>query len=359
MYFQTKKLINKFKKKISSHSGCCEQKHKNERDDQKSIISDYLGQRKVLLEKEGSKFHFPRNPQYSWERFPLYKNSLFPDLKNFAWLDGDHVDEKFIRSRLGEGKSDKDVEICRKFSEQGYVIIEGLFSPELLDGIWTELEGAVEREEVWNTEGEFLESDEFSLYAKGRILNIHKLVPAFNECFRHEKLIRILEMLLGKEVLPFQTINSFYGSEQAAHSDAVHMTTFPLGFMIAAWVAFEDLDDECGPLIFYPGSHKLEYKMSESISEDLHFENHAYEEFIKEHIKKNDLQPAYFAPCKKGDLLIWHHNLIHGGSEINDKKKTRKSLVSHYFAKDVIAYHEVTGRKLENYDPYEVVAQKK
>ena len=120
--------------------------------------------------------------------FPRYKNSLFPDLKNFAWLDSDHVDEKFIRSRLGEDKSDKDVEICRKFSEQGYVIIEGLFSPELLDGIWTELEGAVERDKVWNTEGEFLESDEFSLYAKGRILNIHKLVPAFNECFRHEKI---------------------------------------------------------------------------------------------------------------------------------------------------------------------------
>ena len=352
-----KNLINKFKKKMSGNIGCAEPQYQSEKDAHKGIISDYLGQDKVVLEKENSMFDFPRNPLCSWERFPRYKNSLFPDLKNFAWLDGDHVDEEFIRSRLGDDKSDKDVEICRKFSEQGYVIIEGLFSPELLDGIWQELERAIELDKVWNTEGEFLESDEFSLYAKGRILNIHKLVPEFNECFRHEKLIRILEMLLGKEVLPFQTINSFYGSEQAAHSDAVHMTTFPLGFMVAAWVAFEDLDSECGPLIFYPGSHKLEYKMSESISDDLHFENHEYEKFIEKHIEANDLQPDYFAPCKKGDVLIWHHNLLHGGSQIKDKKKTRRSLVSHYFAKEVIAYHEVTGRKLEDYDPFAIVAK--
>ena len=35
-----------------------------------------------------------------------------------------------------------------------------------------------------------------------------------------------------------------------------------------------------------------------------------------------------------------------------------KSSADDNFAKDVIAYHEVTGRKLENYDPYEVVAKK-
>ena len=103
-------------------------------------------------------------------------------------------------------------------------------------------------------------------------------------------------MLLGKEVVPYQTINSFYGSEQPAHSDAVHMTTFPLGYMIAAWVAFEDLDEDCGPLVFYPGSHKLDYKMSDSLSEDLKFDNQKYEQFMKEYIDKYDLQPAYFAP---------------------------------------------------------------
>lgn len=351
-----KKLISKFTNKIIP-SMRNKKSRTDEIEKQRNIIRDYLKDPKVVLKKEYSNFFFPRNPLLSWERFPRYKNSLFTPINNFAWLDGEHVDEGFIRSRLGDDKSNEDVEICKKFSEQGYVIIDGLFSPKLLDDIWSELELAIDKDNVWNTEGEFLESDEFSLYAKGRILNIHKLVPKFNDCFHNEKLIRILEMLLGKDVLPFQTINSFYGSEQAVHSDAVHMTTFPLGFMIAAWVAFEDLDSECGPLVVYPGSHKLDYKMSDSISKDLHFDNRKYEIFIQNYIEENDLQPHYFAPCKKGDVLIWHHNLLHGGSKIKDKKKTRRSLVSHYFAKQVIAYHEVTGRKLEDYDPFAVIAK--
>ena len=108
MYFQTKKLINKFKKKISSHSGCCEQKHKNERDDQKSIISDYLGQRKVFLEKKDPSSISLAIRNIHGNAFPYIKILFSLILRILHGWICDHVDEKFIRSRLGEGKSDKD-----------------------------------------------------------------------------------------------------------------------------------------------------------------------------------------------------------------------------------------------------------
>ena len=31
----------------------------------------------------------------------------------------------------------------------------------------------------------------------------------------------------------------------------------PEGFMCGVWVALEDMDMENGPLVYYPGSHKL------------------------------------------------------------------------------------------------------
>ena len=34
---------------------------------------------------------------------------------------------------------------------------------------------------------------------------------------------------------------------------------------------------------------------------------------------------------KKGDLLIWHANLLHGGSKIKNQLLTRWSQVSHYY----------------------------
>ena len=156
---------------------------------EKEKIIDYLRQDKVVLDKDESRFHFPRNPKYSWERFPVFKNTIFPVLKDFAWLDGDHVDENFIRANKTNNMPEKHIELCRQFSEQGYVVIESLFPEELLDSNWHQLEREVEAGNVWNSRGEFLDSnDEFGLYGIGRILNIHKLVPKLNECFRYEEL---------------------------------------------------------------------------------------------------------------------------------------------------------------------------
>ena len=47
---------------------------------------------------------------------------------------------------------------------------------------------------------------------------------------------------------------------------------------------------------------------------------------------------------KKGDVLIWHANLMHGGNKHVDKSKTRKSMVFHYFSENVVSYHEFTQR---------------
>ena len=55
-----------------------------------------------------------------------------------------------------------------------------------------------------------------------------------------------------------------WGSEQAAHSDSIHMTTHPLGYMTAAWIALEEMTPDNGPLIYHPGSHKLPYLLNGS-----------------------------------------------------------------------------------------------
>jgi len=43
-------------------------------------------------------------------------------------------------------------------------------------------------------------------------------------------------------------------------------------------------------------------------------------------------------------MVIWHANLLHGGEPILDPALTRKSMVIHYYAKDVVKYHEITER---------------
>jgi ectoine hydroxylase-related dioxygenase (phytanoyl-CoA dioxygenase family) len=69
----------------------------------------------------------------------------------------------------------------------------------------------------------------------------------------------------------------------------------------------------------------------------------AYEDMIQKKLAENVLSKKTFT-ARKGDILIWHANLFHGGEKHLNKAKTRKSVVFHYFGKDAICYHEITQR---------------
>jgi hypothetical protein len=58
-----------------------------------------------------------------------------------------------------------------------------------------------------------------------------------------------------------------------------------------------------------------------------------YETKIQQKIIKSGIIPEY-GIIKKGDIIIWHANLIHGGSKRNNINLTRKSVVIHYFFKN-------------------------
>jgi ectoine hydroxylase-related dioxygenase (phytanoyl-CoA dioxygenase family) len=57
-----------------------------------------------------------------------------------------------------------------------------------------------------------------------------------------------------------------------------------------------------------------------------------WQKYIHQKIDEYGLKEETFLP-KKGDVFIWHAQLLHGGSPIKNPQITRKSLVSHYFTK--------------------------
>jgi Phytanoyl-CoA dioxygenase (PhyH) len=178
-----------------------------------------------------------------------------------------------------------------------------------------------------------------------RIVNAFEHCEPVSSAVTDPELTRMLSFLLGREATLFQTINFFVGSEQAAHSDSFHMTTEPMGYLIAIWLALEDVDEGSGPVYYYPGSHRLPYVMTEDIGETVGgaTKEDRYSTRIAELIAAHGLEPVEFTP-NAGDLLIWHANLLHGGRAIRREGATRKSLVAHYFGKGVLCYHEITER---------------
>lgn len=167
--------------------------------------------------------------------------------------------------------------------------------------------------------------------------------------FRNQRMLKLLSFIMGKKVIPFQTINFRQGSEQRAHSDSIHMTTQPPGYLIACWTALEKIHEGNGPLFYYPGSHRLPYVTTQdyesgnsafTIGKD---SNKKYEDKIADIVGESGLEKEYFY-AEPGDVLVWHANLLHGGMPITQAGATRKSMVAHYFCEDVICYHEMSQR---------------
>lgn len=185
-------------------------------------------------------------------------------------------------------------------------------------------------------------------YTGKKVLFAHKKVASLKEIINDTSLRELLESLTQEKIVPFQSINFQYGSEQAAHSDSVHMATYPQGGLIAIWVALDDIDEDNGPLFYYPGSHKLPYAENTAMGNTTGpvlavNPNKNYEEYQQRIIEENGLK-AEVLSAKKGDVFIWHANLLHGGMPHLNKEKTRRSMVVHYFVKDRICYHELSQR---------------
>lgn len=283
-------------------------------------------------------------PRVDPKAIGCYRASAFPaEGGPGPWLDRPDAEAE-IERRVAGGEIDAaDAALCRKWARDGYLILEGFYDDAMLDAAWAAYEAAIAAGEVTPPHEPLHDGDT----RPGRLLNPHFGVPAIKALLHEPRMGRIISLLMGAAARPFQTIAGHKSSQQLEHSDSIHMTTYPLGYLAANWIAFEDVDPGSGPLVYYPGSHRLPYLLSEELGIPPETDNagyhRLYEPAVQRLIAEHGLEPSYFL-ARKGDVLIWHANLLHGGSKVRDVALTRKALVCHFFAEGVVCYHDLSGR---------------
>jgi hypothetical protein len=223
-------------------------------------------------------------------------------------MEYDMSGEKFL--------SDAQVD---SFNENGYVIVDFQFDKELPDKLIDSLHPYYNPEHLR------------ALAFGARIQDAWKFIEESHALATNANVLTALEQLFGRKPKPFQTLNFPVGTQQETHSDTIHFNSLPSGLMAGVWVALEDIDEHNGPLKYYPGSHRLpEITMQDAGLEPGYHNYKLYEQYIANHIKNLGLEPS-FGYMPKGHALIWHANLLHGGSKQSDPSRTRHSQVTHYF----------------------------
>lgn len=223
------------------------------------------------------------------------------------------------------------------WSKNGFVVLDKYFDEAMVDKINKEVEDLITSKKV------------SFRYGGNKIMFAIHVSPLLKSIGDDPTLNNILRMLMQRDAVLFQSINFIKGSQQKTHSDSIHMSSYPLGNLIAIWIALEDTDESNGALHYYNGSHRLPYFMNKEFGNEgtkwmlgkkTYYD---YEDMIAQKIKDYGLEKTIFR-AKKGDVFIWHANLLHGGEPHPDATKTRKSMVLHYYGDGAICYHEVTQR---------------
>jgi hypothetical protein len=244
---------------------------------------------------------------------------------NIPWIDS-----PFFYSQLKEsGLNDADKAFVKHFAEEGYVI----FDPEVDLAVTDELVKEIAPH-----------------YEKNNALRIQDAWQ-FNEKVRYVATLKTvqekLRLLYRREPLPFQTLNFPVGTQQNTHSDMIHFNSIPERFMCGVWIAFEDINDDNGPLHYYPQSHKLPFydmvDIGVKASDNREWKRQAmayvenYEIFIQQLIEALGLKKAVLN-IKKGQAIIWSSNLLHGGEKILRPGASRHSQVTHYYFDNCVYY---------------------
>jgi ectoine hydroxylase-related dioxygenase (phytanoyl-CoA dioxygenase family) len=224
------------------------------------------------------------------------------------------------------------------FDRDGYLVIDPEIPDEIIEGILSDLEPR------YVYEGNERIVKDGVVYSPGKS-------PRIKDAWRVSKNVKrtalaprvhaILEALYDRKPLAFQTLNFRTGTQQPTHSDAMHFVPEDSKYMCGVWVALEDIDMDNGPLVYYPGSHKLPLTSAADLGFDARQDefpsyhayiaarNHQYEQYVRDLISEHGFAAEY-GTLEKGEALIWSSNLLHGGAAHRDPSRTRHSQVTHY-----------------------------
>ncbi len=231
----------------------------------------------------------------------------------------------------------------RSFAVDGYIIIRNAVESALIDSFNAELrdilKDASEGLRVFiGSEGRLSNYDPGQLTLEGsvRLVDIYVHSVLARKVLLHPKISGFLSLVFRTHPLLFQSLNFRFGSQQGYHQDTGYVVVKdnPLA-LAASWVALEDVTPGSGELRYIKGSHRTPHYLFSGLHKHWNPERDGYASHLewKEHFlryaKRQRLKEEKFF-AKKGDVLIWAADLVHGGSEVTRPGVTRNSIVGHY-----------------------------
>jgi len=186
-----------------------------------------------------------------------------------------------------------------------------------------------------------------SLYDEvAKVSCLHWYYPRANELVFPPVVLRFLTLVYERPPVAFQTMSMRRGSEEPLHIDTGPLTLTEPMTMAASWLAMEDIQPQSGEFQFVPGSHALPELLHHGTTKGHDGDMAEYGQILQS-LQRTSIEQGLTTErfiAKKGDLLIWHADLLHGGAPIEDMERTRKSFIAHFMPLGVMpTFYDFSG----------------
>jgi phytanoyl-CoA hydroxylase len=294
------------------------------------------------------------------------------DLSERPWFDQEDAERK-AKSWLDQGVISSDEHtLLSQWIRDGYFILEkAIDASEFslleryahdLDGVWTAEEAMqglrlsgvrVNGKRLGPLDHAELLSWPLELRLKSRDTQTWRIhyyqpySPAGLALAKSDKILRLCYLLLQDVPVLLNLTAYKYSSEVGVHQDMYFYHVHPVNYVVGVWAACEDVRQETGPLVVYPGSHRFPLwpgfnNYPQTNYRTCHRETHIkFENHLCDSVSESN---RLAVPVKKGDVIFLNGLLVHGADKAEERgAQSRFSFVLHYTIPGANKIDEVEG----------------
>ena len=219
--------------------------------------------------------------------------------------------------------NDQRTSIKASFDNEGVQIFPDTISSKICDKIVREYDDFIELCRMKGVRHQYQDDRHY------RLTNFHLISAELRYRILQSNAFEFASNFFGKPSSIYTSLYFKHGSQQEAHIDTPFFSTRPINQFVGLWVALEDIHVDSGPLFYLRGSHKilededLLRRYFKNSNGDLPSFFNSLFEVVKEECERVEVV------IQKGDALVWHPSLMHGGSLARNLNLTRNSAVFH------------------------------
>lgn len=166
---------------------------------------------------------------------------------------------------------------------------------------------------------------------QGTLYDLYQRHPEYRHLIDNAKVLDLLEEVMGPDILLYENSLVYKPrgkrNEVPWHQDFMNRTDEPEKLIV--WIALDDVTIENGALKILPGTHKLGFQDWYRVKGETHH--------TRLKLDNVDTSNYEYAEMKAGDVLIFHHLVIHGSDRVSSNKPRRALRFSVQSLEDVFS----------------------